>query len=205
MITVRRSHRAISSAPSSSPRRSSLLRRVRRIAEDETAQLSVALWLTLELMSLLPSYTFPRLRMRLLRLVGTNVGRRTVFCGRISISGSRNAQRRLTIGTDCMINEGCRFDAGAPITIGDNVHFGQDVAILTTTHAIGARHERCGPHRREPVTVGDGTWVGARVLILPGVTVGAGCVIAAGAVVTRSVADDSLVGGVPARVLRKLD
>ena len=50
------------------------------------------------------------------------------------------------------------------------------------------------------MSVGDGTWVGTRALILPGVHIGAGCVVAAGAVVTESVPDDTMVGGVPARV-----
>jgi acetyltransferase-like isoleucine patch superfamily enzyme len=58
--------------------------------------------------------------------------------------------------------------------------------------------------RSEPVSIGDGTWIGTGALILPGVHVGAGCVIAAGAVVTESVPDDTLVGGVPAKVLRQL-
>jgi len=55
------------------------------------------------------------------------------------------------------------------------------------------------------VSVGSGTWVGTRALILPGVHIGAGCVVAAGSVVTASVPDDTMVGGVPARVLKQLD
>jgi acetyltransferase-like isoleucine patch superfamily enzyme len=76
--------------------------------------------------------------------------------------------------------------------------------VLTTTHDIGPHEQRCHGSRSEPVTIGDGAWIGTRALILPGVHVGAGCVVAAGAVVTDSVPPDSLVGGVPAKVLRTL-
>jgi acetyltransferase-like isoleucine patch superfamily enzyme len=55
------------------------------------------------------------------------------------------------------------------------------------------------------VTIGDGCWIGARAVILPGVTVGAGAIVAAGSIVTRSVAPNHLVGGVPARPIRVLD
>ena len=60
-------------------------------------------------------------------------------------------------------------------------------------------------YERAPVRIGDGTWVGARAMILPGVTIGKRVVVAAGSVVTRDVPDDSLVAGNPARVIRSLD
>ena len=69
----------------------------------------------------------------------------------------------------CMINEGCRFDTGAPITIGDRVYFGHDITVLTTTHDIGPHDQRCHGTRSEAVSVGAGGWVGTRALILPGV------------------------------------
>jgi acetyltransferase-like isoleucine patch superfamily enzyme len=58
--------------------------------------------------------------------------------------------------------------------------------------------------REAPIHIGDGTWVGARAIILPGVTIGRRCLIAAGAVVSRDVPDDTLVAGNPARVVRDL-
>jgi maltose O-acetyltransferase len=94
---------------------------------------------------------------------------------------------------------------GSPITLGDDVYFGHDITILTTTHDIGSHGRRCSGTRSAAVSVGSGTWVGTRALILPGVHIGAGCVVAAGAVVTESVPDDTMVGGVPARALRRLD
>ena len=182
-----------------------LLRRARWAAEEELGERNPRLWVVLKVIGFLPPYTFSRLRMRLLRLIGVHIGDDTIVCGRISIAGSRHAQRDLFIGRECMINEGCRFDTGSPITIGDCVFFGHDITVLTTTHDIGPHNKRCHGVRSEPVSIGAGSWVGTRALILPGVHIGAGCVVAAGAVVTESVPDDTMVGGVPARVLRTLE
>jgi maltose O-acetyltransferase len=182
-----------------------LLKRVRWAFDEELGERNSRLWIVLKLLAVPPPYTFIRLRMRLLRRIGVSIGEDTVVCGRVSIAGSRDAQRKLRIGSDCMINEGCRFDVGAPITIGDRVHLGHDITVLTTTHDVGPHEQRVYGSRSEAVSIGDGTWVGTRALILPGVHIGAGCVVAAGAVVTQSVPDDTLVGGVPARSLRHLD
>jgi maltose O-acetyltransferase len=180
------------------------LTRARWAAAEELGERNPKLWVALKIVGFLPPYTLSRTRMRLLRLIGVDIGDDTVVCGRISIAGSRRAERRLTIGAKCMINEGCRFDTGAPIAVGDNVYFGHDVTVLTMTHDIGSHDRRCHGWRAEAVTIGAGTWIGTRALILPGVQIGAGCVVAAGAVVAESVPDDTMVGGVPARVLRTL-
>ena len=177
-----------------------LLQRARWAAEEELGERNPKLWIVLKVLGFMPPYTFSRLRMRLLRLIGVPIGDETIVCGRITIAGSRHAQRKLFIGRECMINEGCRFDTGSPITIGDRVYFGHDITVLTTTHDIGPHDQRCHGTRSEAVSIGAGTWVGTRALILPGVHIGAGCVVAAGAVVTESVPDDTMVGGVPARV-----
>ena len=82
---------------------------------------------------------------------------------------------------------------------------GPDVVILTSNHKadridipIGAQ----GMTGKRKVTIGNDVWIGQRVMIMPGVTIGDGCIIAAGAVVTKDVAPYSIVGGVPARVLK---
>jgi len=183
----------------------SLLQRAVWAAEEELGERNPKLWLVLKFIGWLPPFTFSRLRMRLLRLIGVPIGAETIVCGRISISGARHAQRALHIGSSCMINEGCRFETGAAIRIGDRVHIGHDVTLLTTTHEIGPHEQRSHGRVVAPVTVGDGVWIGTRALVLPGVEIGAGAVVAAGSVVTGSVPPDTVVAGVPAKVLRSLE
>ena len=92
-----------------------------------------------------------------------------------------------------------------PCHIGDYVLMGPDVVILTSNHKsdrldlpIGAQ----GMTDSRKVTIGNYVWIGQRVLIMPGVTIGDGCIIAAGAVETKDVPSYSVVGGVPARILK---
>lgn len=107
------------------------------------------------------------------------------------------------IGDDVSINRGAEFYpglvAGARIRIGSNVRIAPNVRL----HAAG--HDPDHPELAETagdIVVGDGAWLGAACLVLPGVNIGARAVVAAGAVVTTSVPDDAIVAGVPARVIR---
>jgi maltose O-acetyltransferase len=111
----------------------------------------------------------------------------------------------LVIGIDCTINGPCAINLDAPVTIGDRVHLGNDVLIITVSHEIGPPEHRCGEISRGPVTIQDGAWIAARVTLLPGITVGAGSVVTAGAVVVDDVPPNVLAGGVPARVLRRFE
>ena len=141
----------------------------------------------------------------LLGLSGIRIGARTVLGGRVSIGGGPRPTSRLSIGQDCFVNDGCRFDTSGPITIGDDVYIGHDVAVITSSHEVGPATRRAYGSVTEAVDIGAGTWIGSRAIILPGVTIGKGVVVAAGAVVTRSVDDGTMVAGVPARHLRDLD
>nr|WP_243895920.1 acyltransferase [Paenibacillus sp. F411] len=76
--------------------------------------------------------------------------------------------------------------------------------FCTDTHEIGTSDERGGERKLLPIKVDDGCWIGARVTILPGVTVGQGCIIAAGAVVTKDCEPNGLYAGVPARRIKDL-
>lgn len=106
------------------------------------------------------------------------------------------------IGADVFINRDAYIRPGT--RLGDRVNLGPFVKLITDTHDIGGHDKRAGDVRHDPIVVGDGTWIGASVTVVGGVTIGAGCVIAAGAVVTEDVPDDTLVGGVPAAVIRRL-
>jgi acetyltransferase-like isoleucine patch superfamily enzyme len=109
-----------------------------------------------------------------------------------------DAPGNLVIGANSTINQGCRLDSRGSITIGDNVSISAEVCILTAEHDIQSR-DFLGV--TEPVIISDYVFLGTRVTILPGVCLGEGAVVAAGAVVTKNVAPYTIVGGVPARIL----
>jgi maltose O-acetyltransferase len=155
--------------------------------------------------SFLPQLTFNRMRTEILRAGGLDIGRGSVVMGPIRLTGGGDRGKLLSIGSETMITGSLHVDLGANVRIGDRVHIGHDVTMLTVDHRIGPSEQRCGGHELLPIVIGDGAWIGSRVLILPGVTVGAGAVIAAGAVVTRDVLPDTLVAGVPAEVVRELE
>jgi acetyltransferase-like isoleucine patch superfamily enzyme len=107
---------------------------------------------------------------------------------------------RITIGDRVFINSGAIIFSAVEVTIGNDVAIANEAYLMDSdSHGIEGR-----PVKEAPVRIGDGTWVGARAIILPGVTIGRRCLIAAGAVVSRDVPDDTLVAGNPARVIRDL-
>jgi acetyltransferase-like isoleucine patch superfamily enzyme len=108
---------------------------------------------------------------------------------------------RIRIGDRVFINSGSMVFAVQEITIGDDVALSSEVYITdTNSHGVEGRDVVVAP-----VHIGSGTWIGTRAIILPGVTIGRRVLVAAGSVVARDVPDDSLVGGNPARVIRKLE
>jgi acetyltransferase-like isoleucine patch superfamily enzyme len=108
---------------------------------------------------------------------------------------------RLRIGDRVFVNSGSVIIAVKEIVIGDDVAFANEAYVMdSNSHGVEGR-----PHVEAPVRIGDGTWIGARAMVLPGVTIGKRVLVAAGAVVTRDVPDDVLVAGNPARVVRSLD
>ncbi len=107
---------------------------------------------------------------------------------------------RMRIGDRVFVNCGTVLLAVEEITIGDDVAFANEAYVMdSNSHGLEG-----GPHVQAPVRIGDGTWIGARALVLPGVTIGKRVMVAAGSVVTRDVPDDVLVAGNPARVVRSL-
>jgi len=111
----------------------------------------------------------------------------------------------VSVGAGAAMNQFCDINHSAPVTIGENVVFGREVAIITGTHEVGGERRRCGLNYAESVTIGDGVWLGARVTVLPGVTIGRGAIVGAGSVVTKSLAPNMVYAGVPAKPVRSLD
>ncbi|MGI8801380.1 MAG: acyltransferase [Solirubrobacteraceae bacterium] len=110
----------------------------------------------------------------------------------------------ISIGDGCIIGRGSIFDNCAPIRLERGAMIGTRVTLITSNHEIGAAARRVGAMKAAPITVGEGAWVGTNVTLLPGVTVGAGCVVAAGAIVTADCERNGLYVGVPAKLVRML-
>lgn len=108
----------------------------------------------------------------------------------------------LSVGDGTFINQGCTIVARERIQIGSGVLIGDSVAVYDTTHHA---LEPARPARTEPVVIEDHVWLARGVIVMPGVTIGRHSVVAAGSVVTRSVGEATLVGGVPAQVIRALE
>lgn len=151
-----------------------------------------------------PLFVGSRLRPQLLRLAGFDIGRGTVMWGMPTIIGGAGLYGRLHIGNHCIFSVNCFFDLAGPVTIADRVVFGPGVMLITGAHEIGGPDRRLGPLAPEGIRIGAGAWLAARCTVLPGVTIGEGAVVAAGAVVTRDVPPHTLIGGVPARTIRLL-
>jgi maltose O-acetyltransferase len=150
-----------------------------------------------------PPSRFFQLRRWLLRIAKVNVAENVSFCGRGWVYG----RGILTIGCDTWISPGSVFytHLDAPVSIGSNCDIGPGVEFVTGGHTIGDPTRRAGIGNAKAISIGNGCWIGARSTILGGVQVGAGCVIAAGSVVTQDVPPHCLVAGVPARIKRKFE
>jgi maltose O-acetyltransferase len=153
----------------------------------------------------LPDFTFTRTRARLLSMVGCDVQQGTGVFGHVELVGPRGSAARLSIGSGSIIAPGATFCLDAPITIGKNVSIGPRVMLYTATHPLGGADRRMSLYiAPRPIVIEDGVWVGLAAMILAGVRLGRGCVVAAGAVVTADVPPNALVAGNPATIVELL-
>ncbi len=108
--------------------------------------------------------------------------------------------KNITIGKDVFINSGCHFQDQGGITIDYGALIGHNVILATINHDLNPEKGR--KNHYAPIHIGSHVWIGSNATILPGVTVGDWAVVAAGAVVTKDVPPMTVVGGVPAKVLK---
>lgn len=113
--------------------------------------------------------------------------------------------KNLTVGGGTFINRGCFFDNVSEIVLEENCSVGMEVMFCTSTHIVGSEEKRASSQTIGlPIKVGKGTWIGTRAIILPGVTIGSGCIIAAGSVVTKDCKENGLYAGAPAKRVKDL-
>ena len=110
----------------------------------------------------------------------------------------------LRLGRKVFFNFNCVVLDVMPVDIGDRVLIGPAVQLYTATHPLDADERRSGRELAKPIRIAEDVWIGGGAVICPGVSIGPRAVIAAGAVVTRDVPADVLVGGNPARLIRRL-
>ena len=156
-------------------------------------------YLTNILLNLIPGSRFFLFKRKLLELTGTKVGVGTRLM-RIRVEGVK-----LIIGSNTFIgNETYILGGDSTVSIGCNCDISSRVTIVTGTHKIGTMERAAGSGYSKDIKIGNGVWIGVGVIILGGVEIGDGSIIAAGAVVNTNIPNGVIYGGVPAKYIKKI-
>lgn len=137
------------------------------------------------------------------RLTGMKVGPSSIISSPLRVRPV-GATPSIRIGTKTFLNENVQFGGQGGVTIGDYCQIGPNVSFETTTHALDFQPGNARDSLNKPVTVADHVWIGSGAIILPGVSIGYGAVVGAGAIVTRDVSPLTVVAGNPARPIRQI-
>ncbi|MFH0943091.1 MAG: acyltransferase [Candidatus Beckwithbacteria bacterium] len=141
------------------------------------------------LLGFVPSHCFRRC---LFKFAGVKIGKKST----IHIGARFFQPKNITVGNGTIIGDHVTLDGRAELTIGNHVDIASQVMIFNSEHDLNSPFF---DPIEQPVTIKDYCFIGPRAIILPGITIGKGSVIAAGAVVTKDVPDMTIVGGVPAK------
>lgn len=155
---------------------------------------------------LLPDFGSGAVRAALYRLAGLDIGAGAFIMGNLEVTGGgRHAFGRLHAGPSVSIAPHVTINLDDEVRLGDNVSLGPYVRVYTGTHPIGpGSKRRLAEVIAKPVVLEDGCWIGLGAILLPGVVVGRGSIVAAGAVVDHDVPPNSYVVGNPAEVVLNL-
>ena len=155
--------------------------------------------------SLLPEFASGIIRGRVYRWAGFDIGPGAFLMGNLQLkSAAPGFYEKLSIGEGATLADSITINLDGKVTIGKNVAIAPHVVIYTGSHQIGPGSKRIGDFTALPVTIEDGAWVRVGAIIVPGVTVGRGSIVAAGAVVLKDVPPNTYVEGNPAQVVRQL-
>ncbi|NOH28215.1 sugar O-acetyltransferase [Vibrio mediterranei] len=113
--------------------------------------------------------------------------------------------KNIHVGTNFYMNFGCVILDCAEVRIGDNCFIGPQVGLYTACHPLDPTTRNTGIEFAKPITIGDSCWIGGHATINPGVIIGNNVVVASGAVVTKSFADNVVIGGNPAHIIKHLE
>lgn len=158
-------------------------------------------WIVLSLIEILPyGPVANRIKRWLLVRYGAKVGENPNVYSGVWIRPIRG----LTLGDNVSIGKNVLITTAGGVTVGSNVLVGHGSKIISANHIIpeGTASIRFSGHHCQPVVIEDDVWIAAQVVILPGVRIGRGAVVAAGAVVNEDIQPFTVVGGVPARLIR---
>jgi len=147
------------------------------------------------------------LRVLFLKILGVRIGKGTIIHDCKFFNMYRSGFGGMKIGENCFIGNDCLFDLAGEIVIKNYATFAERVNVLTHTNVGYKDHplQKFFPPFVKPVIFEKGCFVGTNATIMPGVTIGECAVVGAGAVVTKNVEPCTIVGGVPAKIIKKLD
>ncbi|MFB6320156.1 acyltransferase [Saccharicrinis sp. FJH54] len=162
---------------------------------------STKLYIVRLFIKLFPETRLFNTKRKLYRFTGATIGTNCKICSSAFVLGSGN----LEIGANTWIGHKSTILSASGLKIGKSVDIAPHVFIGTGTHKIDLQGERvAGEGISLPIEIGDGCWICAGAIILPGTKLGEKCIVAAGAVVKGEFGAYSLIGGVPAKLIRKL-
>jgi maltose O-acetyltransferase len=181
-----------------------------RVAEDQPTAAGLRLfavrvvnYLTNHVVAHMPSYALRRVWYE--RVVGISFGPHSAVhlgCYVWFYGPGQVRREQVSIGANTRINRGCTLDLREGLVIGDNVSISAESLILTAAGRVGGGRS---VESRRPVVIEDHVWIGMRAIVMPGVRIGRGAVVAAGAVVTADVPPLAVVFGSPARIVGSRD